>query len=136
MLHILAHSSDFLICQMNYIWHMDFSFCWPLYGQFPSTTGLFTYNYSTCSFLQSLLTMWMHISCSYDMSYVITFDICVVRIMSSFFGWYYFATRLESYNDPRPSTNQNISLKSGSSYLFRRLAGLELVLPCGPPSNN
>ena len=29
-------------------------------------------------------------------------------------------TRLESYNDPRPNTNQNISLKSRSLYLFRQ----------------
>ena len=36
----------------------------------------------TCSFLQSLLTIWMDILCSYDMSYVITFDIWKVRIMS------------------------------------------------------
>ena len=35
-----------------------------------------------------------------------------------------------------PSTNQSTSLKSGSSYLFRQPAGLELVFPCGPPSNN
>ena len=52
---------------------MDFYFC--LYGQFSTTTGLFAYNYTTCNFLQSLLTIWMHISCSYDMSYVITYDI-------------------------------------------------------------
>ena len=30
---------------------------------------------------QLLLTIWMHISCFYDMSYVITFDIWEVRIM-------------------------------------------------------
>ena len=51
--------------------NMDFYFYLPLYGQFPSTTGLFMLNYTTCRFLQSLLTIWMHISCSYDMSYVI-----------------------------------------------------------------
>ena len=38
--------------------------------------------YTTCSFLQSMLTIWMRMSCSYDMSYLITFDIWEVRIMS------------------------------------------------------
>ena len=39
-------------------------------------------NNTTCSFLQSWLTIWMYLSCSYDMSHVITFDICrEVRIM-------------------------------------------------------
>ena len=59
----------------------DFYFRLPLYGQFPTKSG-FCYNYTTCSFLQSLLTIWMHKSCSFDMSYVITFDIWEVRIMS------------------------------------------------------
>ena len=63
---------------------MDFYFGLSLYGQFPTTTGLFMLNYPTCSFLQSLFTIWMHISFSYDMSYVITFDIWEVRIMSYF----------------------------------------------------
>ena len=38
-------SSEFRLSHMsnviNYIWHMDFYFCWPLYGQFPTKTGLF-----------------------------------------------------------------------------------------------
>ena len=57
---------------------MDFYFSLPLYGQFPTTNCLFIWNYATCSFLQSLLT----ISCSDDTSYVITFDIWEVKIMS------------------------------------------------------
>ena len=62
---------------------MDFYLCLPLYGQFPTKSGLFRYNYDTCNnFLQSLLTNWMHVSCSYDMSYVITIDIWEVRIIS------------------------------------------------------
>ena len=36
---ILAHNLDSLKC--NYIEHMDFYFCLPLYGQFPTTNGLF-----------------------------------------------------------------------------------------------
>ena len=74
----LAHSTDF-VChnyvKCNYIWHMDFYLCLPLYGQFPTKSGLFTYNYTNYSFLQSLLTIWMHISCSYDMLYVITYEL-------------------------------------------------------------
>ena len=64
---LIVHTLSYVKC--NYIWHMDFYFCLPLYGQLPIKTGLFTYNYTTCSFLQSLLTIWMHISCSFDMSY-------------------------------------------------------------------
>ena len=29
---------------------MDFYFGLPLYGQFPTKSGLFTYNYTTCNF--------------------------------------------------------------------------------------
>ena len=61
---------------------MDFNICLHLYRQFPTTNGLFTKSSTTCSFLKSLLTIWKHMSCSDDMSYVITFDIWEVRIMS------------------------------------------------------
>ena len=77
---LIVQSLSYVKC--NYIWHMDFNFCLHLYGQFPTTTGLFRYNYTACSFLQSLLTIWIQLSCSYDMSYVITFDIWEVRSMS------------------------------------------------------
>ena len=40
-------------------------------------------NSSTCSFLQSLLTILMQILCFFHMSYVITFDIWEVCTMSS-----------------------------------------------------
>ena len=56
---------------------MDFYFYLPLYRQFPTKTGLFMLNYTTCRLLQSF-----HISCSYNMSYVITFDTWEVKIMS------------------------------------------------------
>ena len=36
---------------------MDYYFYLPLYGQFATKSGLFVYNYTTCTFLKSLLTI-------------------------------------------------------------------------------
>ena len=65
------NSSQFRLSHMSNVitYDMDFYFCLPLYGQFHTSTGLIMKNYTTCRFLQSLLTIWMHISCFYDMSY-------------------------------------------------------------------
>ena len=52
---------------------MDFYFYMPLQEPYPTKTGLLMKIYTTCSFLQSLLTIWMYISCSYDMQYVINY---------------------------------------------------------------
>ena len=63
---ILARSSDFLICEMKL--HMDFYFCLPLYGQFLPQL--------VCSFRTiPPAAIYNHglPSCSYDMSYVMTY---------------------------------------------------------------
>ena len=91
---------------------MDFYFCLPLYGQFPTTTGLFT-----CSFLQSLLPILMQISCSYNMSYVITFDIWEVRIIS--YSYSCLSSRTVSYYKHKVSLNIKI-YKSGNFKMTHR----------------
>ena len=60
---------------------MDFYSCFPLKGQFPTTTGLFMLNYTTCSFFTSI-AYHLNTHIMLDMSYVIAFDIWEVRIMS------------------------------------------------------
>ena len=52
---------------------MDFLLLFAFVRAIPTQTGLLMLIYTTCSILQSLLTIWMYISYSYDMSYVITY---------------------------------------------------------------